>query len=578
MVTLGERLVLIPSVVQVGPDGSLLLGDDGTPSIDEDPSLRSRDFKRRLGDHVPLVLGDQPYSAVPLLAALLRSVLGTIIDLEGDSPDRVVLTCPTAWGPVRREQFAEVARLAGLDPDRVTVLTEAEAVASYYAAEHHLSPGDVLAVYHLGGGNFDAAVVRVSSVAERGTAGVQLIGVPETVEWVGGMDFDEAILAHVDRVLDGAVSALDSRDPFEVITRQRIRIACGQAKEALSEQPVVEIVVSLPDRKARVSLSRSEFESLIAPSLESTTAALKRTLESADVTSEQLAGVLLVGGSARIPMVSPMLSEFLGRPVLVDLQPQHCVALGAAAVAAGRPYSASSGVPAHVPAPRRLGRLLAVSAVVALLVGGGTYAVAAGPLASASSAHTRIAEPAGTAAAVFTPVVPAVVVTPTAGPATPTASPSSPKPTPKPKASKPAKPAKPKAAVSPLMGFTGTVIGPAKKCMDVQNAQPSEGARIQLFACNQSVAQVWNGGSNSSIRAFGKCLTAAGPNAADANLALLRSCDGSAAQKWTMKSGSLHNRGSKLCLDTLESKAADYTPLVTTSCDGGASQHWKLSS
>jgi YVTN family beta-propeller protein len=542
MITLGAGSALMPSVVQVQPDGTLLVGVASGPA--EAPI--GRDFKRRLGDPTPLVLGGQPHSAVSLLAATLKSVLETVTTAEGAAPDRVVLTYPAVWGPYRHEQFAEVPRRAGLET--VTVMTEPEAAATHYATRQQLSDGDVVAVYDLGGGTFDTTVTRVTS------SGMEILGVPEGVEWVGGVDFDEAVLAHVDQAVGGALSTLDPRDPISAGALQRIREECIRAKEALSVQESTVIPVLIRGRRTDVPLTRAEFEVMIRTPLESTLAALHRTLASAGVGPAELAGVLLVGGSSRIPLVSRMLSQELGRPVLVDPDPQHCVALGAAAIAE-RPVKRAPGKLVLPPGPRNRRRVIAVTAataVTAALIGGAVWA-------------TR--DPGSSKAPTATGPTPGLIGAPATSLAV------TPKPTPS---------ATPSAhkAVSPPLPFTSEVLGIAAKCMDTANAQSASGTVIQLFGCNGSPAQSWTFGKNHTVKIYGKCLDT-GPASAVAKAAgsgpktvQIRGCDGTADQRWQIDGTTIVNVGSKLCLDTAARKSADYTPLVTAACRDGASQVW----
>jgi hypothetical protein len=127
--------------------------------------------------------------------------------------------------------------------------------------------------------------------------------------------------------------------------------------------------------------------------------------------------------------------------------------------------------------------------------------------------------------------------------------------------------------VSPLAGFTGTVLGPAGKCLDVANARAVQGAIVQIVTCNGSSAQLWTGASDDTLQALGLCLTS---TVADSNRALLYTCDGSAAQKWTVTSSSLMNLHSRLCLDTVGSSTDDRTELVTRGCGDGTGQSWVL--
>jgi molecular chaperone DnaK len=364
MVSLRNEALLMPSVVNLRPDGTLVPGDPDHGG--SEPDRIGRDFKRQLGDPTPLMLAGHPHSALSLMSATLSSVIDMLTAAEGKPPETVVLTCPAVWGRYRREQFAEVPRRAGLED--VVIITEPEAAAIHYAGRVRLAEGDLVAVYDLGGGTFDTTVART-----RG-AGVEILGTPEGIEWVGGVDFDAAVYAHVDRAVGGAYSALDPADPAAAIALDRLRAESVRAKEALSRAESTNIAVQLPYRHTQTRITRAEFETMIRPSIEATVAALRRSMESCEVTADDLAGVLLVGGSSKIPLVSRMLSLELGRPVLVDPHPQHCVALGAATVAGGR-------LERPVAAPRTdrsvllRRRLVSAAALTAVLVGGGSFAL-----------------------------------------------------------------------------------------------------------------------------------------------------------------------------------------------------------
>ena len=190
-----------------------------------------------------------------------------------------------------------------------------------------LRPGAVVAVYDLGGGTFDAAVLR------RTATGFELLGQPEGIEHLGGVDVDAAVFSHVARALDGALDELDVDDPDVTAAVQRLRQECTQAKEALSADTDVTIPVLLPGLTTEVRLTRGELEDLIRPALLDSVAAMRRALRSAGVDVADLHSVLLVGGSSRIPLVSQLVATELGRPVAVDADPKHAVALGAACVA-----------------------------------------------------------------------------------------------------------------------------------------------------------------------------------------------------------------------------------------------------
>ena len=325
IVTLGDRTGAAPSVVLARRDGTFLTGDAAERRASVEPDRVAREVKRRLGDPMPLILGGQPFPAARLIAEQLKAVVATVRRARGGPPDVLTLTHPANWGPYKRELFGQIPGLADLG--RVRMLTEPEAAAAHYARNERLSPGSLVAVYDLGGGTFDATVLRTART------GFEILGRPEGVEGIGGIDFDEAVYVHVDRALDGAVSSLDPADPAATRAAIRLRRECVLAKEALSADTETSIPVLLPEVQTEVRLTRSEFEEMVRPALGATIASLRRALGSASVEPGQLATVLLVGGSSRIPLVSQLVSAELGRPTSVDAHPKHAVVLGAAAPA-----------------------------------------------------------------------------------------------------------------------------------------------------------------------------------------------------------------------------------------------------
>jgi len=349
MVSLSPQLI-VPSVAYAAPDGSLLTGTaaENAAAAGSGHGQAARAFKRRLGDPTPLVLGGTAYSPAALMAAQLRDVLVHVTRTEGGPPNSIVLTCPAIWGPYRREHFAEVPRLAGVRASQL--VTEPEAAATHYSMERRLGDGEVVAVYDLGGGTLDTTILRM-----RGS-GMEILGTPEGMEHLGGIDFDETLLAHLDDQLNGAISELDAADP----ALAQIRGICVRAKEELSIEPDVLLTVPLPSGPREVMVTRLQFNELIRPSVQLTIEALRRTIASAGASAglrtADLSAVLLAGGSSRIPLVAQMVSKELGKPVRVTLHPKFTVALGAATIATRPavprpvpPAAPRAGVPRQVP-------------------------------------------------------------------------------------------------------------------------------------------------------------------------------------------------------------------------------------
>jgi YVTN family beta-propeller protein len=322
MVGLGDRATVMPAAVFAREDGLLVVGDAAVRRAVSDPDRVVRDIRRKLLDPTPVVLGGVSYTAIALLGTLLQDVLARVAEDEGGEPDGVVLALPATWRPVQRGSFEEVSRFAGLT--HYSAVTEPEAAAAYHAATRPLAEGAIIAVYDLGGSTFDAAVLR------RTADGVEILGVPESVEDLGGAAFDELVLSHVDHATAGALSELDGSDPRAVRALARLRQECVLAKEALTFDTETTIPVSLPGRHMDAELTRDDFEDMIRTRVESTLVTLAAVLRTAAIAPGDLSVVLLVGGSSHIPLVRQMVAQEIGRPTVLDAHPEYVVALGAA--------------------------------------------------------------------------------------------------------------------------------------------------------------------------------------------------------------------------------------------------------
>ena len=336
--TLGSRSASIPSVIFLRDDGLFLAGDAASRRAIAEPNRVAREFKRRVGDPTPILLAGTPHSPESLMARLLSAVLGAVAEREGAFPDQVAVTHPANWGPYKLDLLDKMADIA--DPgrrgplQRLRTVSEPEAAALSYASTERVEPGEMVAVYDLGGGTFDAAVLAKTD------AGFELLGPPQGIERLGGIDFDEAVFSFVIRALDAdrdvsVIEALDADDPATRTAVARLRQECTEAKEALSSDTEVSIPVVLPGIHAQVRLTRAELEAMIRPALDQTIDALRRAVELAGIEPEDLKAVLLVGGSSRIPLVAEMVGSELGRPVALDVHPKNAIALGAALLAAG---------------------------------------------------------------------------------------------------------------------------------------------------------------------------------------------------------------------------------------------------
>jgi molecular chaperone DnaK len=347
VVPLGDRGPSIPSVLYLRPDGNVVAGDAANRHAVTDPERIAREFKRRLGDPTPIMFAGVPTPPEMLTGHLLRWVYDTVVRSKGTAPATVALTHPANWGPYKRDLLSRAADTAGLAG--VNLVTEPQAAAISYANQERVEAGSIVGVYDLGGGTFDAAVLR-----KEADGGFTILGSPEGIERLGGIDFDAAVFAHVTQTLEGVFEDLDPEDEASVAAVARLRQECTQAKEALSLDTEAIIPVLLPATQTEVRCTRSELENMIRPPLVETVTALERAVRSAGLEPAAVSHVLLVGGSSRIPMVAQMVSSELGRPVAVDAHPKHAVALGAAIVAA-RAGGVRIGDATATPAPATVG-------------------------------------------------------------------------------------------------------------------------------------------------------------------------------------------------------------------------------
>jgi molecular chaperone DnaK len=340
---LGTIAAQIPTVVVHRADSEVLTGEAAERRAGSEPTRTAREFKRRLGDPIPIIVGGTPYGAEALMAEMLEAIVGHASEREGEAPTTIVLTHPANYSEYKRGLLREAAQLAGLDLERVRLITEPEAAAIAYHHQQRIGVGEIIAVYDFGGGTFDAAVVRHT------VSGFELLGTPEGMERLGGIDFDQAVLAHVDSALDGLVSSADAADPLVLAGQARLRDDCRRAKEALSSDTDAAIPVAVPGVQTEVRLTRDELEQMVRQRIVDTVRALQRTIVSAGLTTEDVSRVLLVGGSSRMPIVAQVVREMIGRPVSIDADPKLSIAAGAALSAA--PTPAPTTVPTQSPEP-----------------------------------------------------------------------------------------------------------------------------------------------------------------------------------------------------------------------------------
>jgi molecular chaperone HscA len=323
-----DGTALLPSVVYYGDKGEVAVGRAAAARATTEPERTIQSAKRfmgrgaddaetrRLGAYrfakpknaadakvVRFDLGWAMKTPVEVSAEILRSLRTSAVD-QLRSVGGVVITVPAYFDDAQRQATRDAGRLAGLEVLRL--LNEPTAAALAYGLEKRKT--GVFAVYDLGGGTFDVTILSL----EDGVFQVKSTGGDSAL---GGDDMDREI---AERLL---AASGEARTPTQVsVALERAR----RAKHALTEQESVSV------GGTSFSVSRTEFESWIAPLLERTGRACRRALRDAGLSPEQVDGVILVGGATRVPAVRRYVEELFGKEPLADIDPDLVVAYGAA--------------------------------------------------------------------------------------------------------------------------------------------------------------------------------------------------------------------------------------------------------
>lgn len=338
---------LLPSGVYLDTEGELHTGRDAQRLAAADPARFEPHPKRRIDDGAVL-LGDREVPVEELLATGLRRVAQEAA-ASGQKPAQTVLTYPADWGPVRRAALERAAVLAGLG--RVRLLAEPIAAATYCAEilGQEIPRGGAVAIFDFGGGTFDVAVVRRED-DDTGRFRTLAVG---GLDDLGGLDVDMALAAHLGRIVAGRDPELWQRlsEP-ETTVDLRDRLAfwgeVRAAKEMLSRTSTAP--VALPGHNPMgLHLTRDELQSLADPLVSRAVDETRRTVERAGVAPGELAALLLVGGSSRMPLVATRLHARLGLAPAVPEQPELPVAFGALRFAVTDQADPATSTPPRTP-------------------------------------------------------------------------------------------------------------------------------------------------------------------------------------------------------------------------------------
>jgi molecular chaperone HscA len=325
--------VILPSVVRYLDAERRQIGFDALAAQVEDPRNTISSVKRLMGRgindigsraHLPYQLVDKPgmvtlqtvageKSPVEISAEILATLRYRAEDTFSDDIYGAVITVPAYFDEAQRQATKDAAQLAGLNVLRL--ISEPTAAAIAYGLDN-ASEG-VFAIYDLGGGTFDISILRL-------TQGVFEVVATGGDSALGGDDYDRAL---VEWILAKAGVAADTLTPSDKASLQSAARAC---KEALSLAQAVPFSVQLAKAGINFEMRAAEFETATAHLTQRTLTAVRKALRDAKLRKDEIQGVVLVGGSTRMPQVRKAVASFFGREPLTNLNPDEVVALGAA--------------------------------------------------------------------------------------------------------------------------------------------------------------------------------------------------------------------------------------------------------
>jgi molecular chaperone DnaK len=317
---------ILPSFVGLSEDGRLLVGKAARNQWVLAPDRTVKSIKRKMGQDVKVRLGEQEYRPQEISAMILRTLRDRAARQLGAPVDKAVITVPAYFNDAQRQATREAGELAGLEV--VRILNEPTAASLTYDPNERALRR--MLVYDLGGGTFDVSVVQAQE-------GVVEVLASHGDTQLGGDDFDDLLLNLVcDRFQQE--HGVDLR--ASLVSRARVLRAVEAAKRHLSYHPFARVEEEFIAEKGgealhlNMELSRAEYEGLVQPLLDRTMDCVQRALDDANLVPASIDKVVLVGGSTRTPLISQMLEERLDQPAHQEVNPDLCVAMGAAVQAA----------------------------------------------------------------------------------------------------------------------------------------------------------------------------------------------------------------------------------------------------
>ena len=311
-----------PSVVAFSKTGERMVGQVAKRQAVTNPDRTIASIKRQMGSNYHVAIDGKNYTPQEISAMILQKLKSDAEAYLGDTVTEAVITVPAYFTDAQRQATKDAGKIAGLEVKRI--INEPTAAALAYGIDKEAD--QKVMVYDLGGGTFDVSIIEMGD-------GVQEVLATAGNNRLGGDDFDQ-------RIIDWLVAGFKAEQGVDLrgdkMAMQRLKEAAEKAKIELSG--VTSSAISLPyitadatgPKHLETTLTRAKFNELTADLVEATMGPVRQAMADSGLNASEIDKVLMVGGSSRIPAVSDAIKKFIGKEPFKGINPDECVAMGAA--------------------------------------------------------------------------------------------------------------------------------------------------------------------------------------------------------------------------------------------------------